>query len=111
MIFGETEIKHASFCYIDDAMKGTMMLMESNYQKPINIGSDRLISINELADMTIKISGKKIAKTYDLSAPQGVRGRNADLTLVKKELNWEPQVSLENGIAKTYDWIQEQLST
>ena len=72
-----------SFCYVDDAVRGTITLMESDYDKPINIGSDRLVSINSLADMVIKISGKKITKTYDLSAPQGV-GRNADLTLVKE---------------------------
>jgi len=98
-----------SYCYIDDAVEGTIRLMESDYDKPINIGSDRLISINDLADMAIKFSGKKIAKTYDLSAPQGVRGRNADLTLVKKVLRWEPIVSLEDGMANTYKWIQQQL--
>jgi GDP-D-mannose 3',5'-epimerase len=98
-----------SYCYVDDAVKGTMKLMESDYVKPINVGSDRLVSINDLASMVIKISGKKISKTYDLSAPQGVRGRNADLTLVKKVLNWQPQVTLEEGIAKTYNWIKEQL--
>ncbi len=74
--------------------------MDSNYDKPINIGSDRLVSINELADMVTKISGKKITKTYDLSAPQGVRGRNADLTLVKKVLNWEPKISLKKDLQK-----------
>ncbi len=84
--------------------------MESDYAKPINIGSDRLVSINELADMAIKISGKKIEKTHDLTAPQGVRGRNADLTLVKKVLNWQPQVTLEDGLTRTYNWIEEQLS-
>jgi GDP-D-mannose 3', 5'-epimerase len=99
-----------SYCYVDDAVKATILLMESDYEKPINIGSDRLVSINELADIAIKISGKKITKKHDLSAPQGVRGRNADLTLVKKVLNWEPQVSLEEGLAKTYSWIREQIS-
>ncbi len=99
-----------SYCYIDDAVEGTIKLMESDYDKPINIGSDRLISINDLADMAIKFSGKKIAKTYNLSAPQGVRGRNADLTLVKNVLHWEPKVSLEDGMAKTYKWIQEQMT-
>ena len=99
-----------SYCYIDDAVEGTIRLMESDYDKPINIGSDRLISINDLADMAIKFSGKKIAKTYNLSAPQGVRGRNADLTLVKNVLNWEPAVSLEDGMAKTYKWIQQQMA-
>jgi GDP-D-mannose 3',5'-epimerase len=99
-----------SYCYIDDAVEGTIRLMESDYDKPINIGSDRLISINDLAGMAIKFSGKKIAKTYNLSAPQGVRGRNADLTLVKNVLHWEPTVSLEDGMAKTYTWIQQQIA-
>jgi nucleoside-diphosphate-sugar epimerase len=99
-----------SYCYVDDAVRGTIMLMESDYAHPINIGSDRLVSINELADIVTKISGKKLSKTHDLSAPQGVRGRNADLTLVKKVLKWEPKVSLEEGLTKTYKWIQEQIS-
>ena len=79
--------------------------MESDYDKPLNIGSDRLVSVDELADIIIKASGKEIANTYDLSAPQGVRGRNADLTLVKEVLGWEPQVSLEEGMEKTYRLI------
>ena len=95
-----------SYCYIDDCIRGTVALMESDYDKPINIGSDRLISVEELTDMIIKISGKKIEKTHNLSAPEGVKGRNADLTLVKKVLAWEPQVSLEKGMAKTYQWIK-----
>lgn len=94
-----------SFCYIDDCVKGTVMLMESDYDKPLNIGSDRLVSVDELADIIIKISGKKITKTYDLSAPEGVKGRNADLTLVRKVLRWEPQVSLEEGLEKAFRWI------
>jgi GDP-D-mannose 3',5'-epimerase len=98
-----------SYCYIDDALAGTIKLMESDYTHPINIGSDRLVTINQLADIIIKISGKKITKTYDLKAPQGVRGRNADLTLVKKEINWEPKVTLEEGLTKTYKWIEEKV--
>lgn len=99
-----------SFCYIDDAVRGTVMLMESDYDKPINIGSDRLVTIDELADIIIKISGKRITKKYDLSAPQGVRGRNADITLARKVLGWEPQVSLEEGLARTYKWIEQQIA-
>jgi len=95
-----------SYCYIDDCVSGTELLMESDYDKPLNIGSDRLISVEDLADMVIKISGKKITKDHDLSAPEGVRGRNADLTLVKKVLQWEPQVSLEEGMERTYRWIK-----
>jgi len=98
-----------SFCYIDDCLRGTIMLMESDYEEPLNIGSDRLVTIDELADITIKISGKKIEKRYNTSAPQGVRGRNADLTLVKKVLGWEPKVSLEEGLEKTYKWIEAQV--
>jgi len=98
-----------SYCYIDDCLRGTIMLMEVEYDKPLNIGSDRLITIDELADMITKISGKIITKKYNLSAPQGVRGRNADLALVKKVLGWEPQVSLEEGLAKTYKWIEKMV--
>ena len=98
-----------SFCYIDDCVRGIVMLMESDYDKPINIGSDRLVSMDETADIIIRISGKKISKDYDLSAPQGVRGRNADLTLVKKVLRWEPQISLEEGLDRTYRWIKKMI--
>ena len=99
-----------SYCYIDDAVEGTVMLMESDYDKPVNVGSDRIVTINELADMIIKISGKTIKKKYDLKAPQGVRGRNADLTLVKKMIGWEPKVNLEEGLEKTYRWIEKKVN-
>lgn len=97
-----------SYCYIDDAVGGTIALMESDYTKPLNIGSDRLIAIDELAGMIIRISRKSISKSYDLSAPQGVRGRNADLTLTKKVLKWEPETTLEEGLARTYKWIESK---
>ncbi len=99
-----------SFCYIDDCVKGTVALMDSDYDKPLNIGSDRMVSVDELADIIIKISSKKITKTYDLSAPEGVKGRNADLTLVKEVLGWEPKVSLEDGLARTYEWISKRVN-
>ena len=97
-----------SYCYIDDAIRGTVMLMESDWDKPINIGSERLVTIDELADIIIGISGKKITREYDLSAPQGVRGRNADISLPRKVLGWEPRVSLEEGLTRTYKWIEMQ---
>lgn len=111
---GEIEIwgdgkQTRSFCYIDDCLRGTIMLMESDYREPLNIGSDTLVTIDELADIIIKISGKTISKKYDTAAAQGVRGRNADLDLVKKMLGWEPKISLEEGLAKTYKWIEEQV--
>ncbi len=97
-----------SYCYIDDAIRGTVKLMESNYVQPMNIGSDRLVTIDQLSDIIISVSGKTIKKWHDLSAPQGVRGRNADVTLAKKVLGWEPQVSLEKGLATTYQWIAKK---
>ncbi|OGX15666.1 MAG: NAD-dependent dehydratase [Omnitrophica WOR_2 bacterium RBG_13_41_10] len=111
---GEIEIwgdgKQArSYCYIDDCVRGTIILMESDYTKPLNIGSDNLVTIDKLSDIIIKISGKKIKKKYNSLAPQGVRGRNADLTLVKKILDWYPKVSLEEGLKETYKWISAQL--
>jgi len=99
-----------SYCYIDDAISGTIKLMNSDYQKPVNIGSERLVSINELADMIVRISSKRITKEYDLSAPQGVRGRNADISTARKVLDWEPKVDLEEGLASTYDWINQQVN-
>ena len=99
-----------SFLYIDDCIEGVLRLMDSDYNGSINIGSDRMVTIDELAEITIKISGKNIQIKHDLSKPQGVRGRNADLTLVKKVLNWEPSVSLEEGMKRTYDWAKERFS-
>jgi GDP-D-mannose 3',5'-epimerase len=94
-----------SFCYVDDCVRGTVALMESNCTEPLNIGSDRLVNVDELADIVIDIAGKRITKTYNLSAPEGVKGRNADLTLAKQILGWEPKVSLEEGLGRTYRWI------
>lgn len=98
-----------SYCYIDDCLEGLYKLMQSDYSKPLNIGSDRLISIDGLVDTVAKVSGKKIIKNYDLSKPQGVRSRNSDNTLTKKILSWEPSVSLEKGLTKTYQWIEKQV--
>jgi GDP-D-mannose 3',5'-epimerase len=105
MIWGDGK-QTRSYCYIDDCVKGTVLLMESDYDKPINIGSERLVTIDQLADMIIRISGKAANKKYDLSAPQGVRGRNADITLARKILGWEPKITLEEGLARTYKWIE-----
>jgi nucleoside-diphosphate-sugar epimerase len=111
---GEIEIwgdgnQSRSFLYIDDCLEGTYRLMESDFREPLNIGSDRLITINDLADTIIKISGKKIAKKYNLSAPQGVRGRNSDNTLCEKVLSWEPKIPLEEGLGKTYHWVAKMV--
>ena len=100
-----------SYCYVDDCVCGTVMLMESDYEKPMNIGSERLVTIDQLADMIIRVSRKTISRKHDLSAPQGVRGRNADISLARKTLGWEPTVSLEEGLKKTYKWIEAQKAT
>jgi len=99
-----------SFCYIDDAIEGTLLRMRSDYLEPLNIGSDRLVTINELARIVIAVSGKDITPLYDLEKPQGVRGRNADLTLAKETLGWEPKITLEEGIKRTYEWLLRELS-
>lgn len=98
-----------SFLYIEDCVRAIDMLMESNFDKPLNIGSDRLVTIDELAEIIIKISGKNLTIKHDLTKPQGVRGRNADLSLIKKVLGWEPKVSLEEGLEKTYRWIEKMV--
>jgi len=99
-----------SFLYIDDCIKGVLKLMDSDFMKPINIGSDRLVTIDELANIIINISGKKISINHDPSKPQGVRGRNADLTLVKKVLSWEPGFTLDEGLKNTYEWAVNHFS-
>lgn len=112
---GEIEIwgdghQSRSFLYIDDCLEGTYRLMESDFKEPLNIGSDRLVTIDELADIITKISGKTLTKKYNLSAPQGVRGRNSDNTLCKEVLGWGPKISLEEGLEKTYKWIEKELN-
>jgi nucleoside-diphosphate-sugar epimerase len=108
-IWGDGE-QTRSYCYIDDCVEGIYRLMRSDFSAPLNLGQDRMVSINELADMVATIAGKKIKKAYDLSKPQGVRGRNSDNTLLRKVLGWEPQVSLEQGLAVTYRWIEGELA-
>ena len=109
-VWGDGE-QTRSYCYIDDCVEGIYRLMRSDHREPINIGQDRMISINELVDIVAHISGKSIRKRYDVTKPQGVKGRNSDNTRVREILNWEPTVSLEEGLAKTYEWISGQLKT
>jgi GDP-D-mannose 3',5'-epimerase len=98
-----------SYCFIDDCVEGIYRLMQSDYPYPLNLGQDRLISIDELVDIVARIAGKKISKRYDLTKPEGVRGRNSDNTKLREVLKWEPRVSLEEGLEKTYAWISEQI--
>ena len=94
-----------SFMYIDDCVKGTQDIMESEIDEPINLGSSELVTINQLVDIAEDIAGIKLKRTYDLSAPKGVNGRNSDNTKTKRLLGWEPTVRLRDGLAKTYEWI------
>ncbi|RLC36503.1 NAD-dependent dehydratase, partial [Candidatus Falkowbacteria bacterium] len=98
-----------SFCYIDDCVEGVYRLMNSDFREPLNIGSDRLVAIDELANIIAKIAGKKITIRHNTDKPQGVRGRNSDNTLCKKVLNWQPQIPLEKGLSRTYNWIKQQV--
>ncbi len=99
-----------SFCFIDDCVEGIFAFMNSNYNEPLNIGQDRMISINDLAEVIANIAGIKITKKH-IKGPQGVRGRNSDNTKVKKVLGWEPKISLEEGLKETYKWIEEQVKS
>jgi len=98
-----------SFLYMDDCIEATYRLMNSDCDQPLNIGNDEAITIEELADLIIEISGKKLSKTYDLSKPVGVRSRNADLTLLREKLGWEPKTGYREGLRKTYRWIEEMV--
>ena len=98
-----------SYCYIDDCIEGIYRLMHSECHDPLNLGQDRLISINELVDIVARTAGKHIRKRYDMTKPQGVRGRNSDNTKLRQVLNWEPQITLEDGLERTYSWIHDQL--
>lgn len=98
-----------SFLYVDDCVEGIIRLMESDCDVPINLGSDHMVSMNELADICIKLAGKTGLKHHHVKGPEGVRGRNSDNTLLKEKLKWEPEISLEDGLAKTMAWIKTQL--
>ncbi len=98
-----------SFLYISECIEATRKLMKSDYHLPINIGSEEMVSIDELVDITSKVAGKKIEKRYKLDAPVGVRGRNSDNNRIKEVLNWNYMVTLEQGITNTYAWILNQM--
>ncbi|PWT82912.1 MAG: NAD-dependent dehydratase [Blastocatellia bacterium] len=107
-IWGDGE-QTRSFCYIDDCVEGIYRLMRSDYHEPLNLGQDRLISINDLADLVAKVAGISIAKKH-VPGPQGVRGRNSDNSRLRQVLGWEPQISLEEGLARTYPWIEQNVA-
>ncbi len=106
-IWGDGE-QTRSFCYIDDCVEGLYRLMQSDYSEPLNLGQDRMVSINELADIIADVAEIPIEKRH-VDGPQGVRGRNSDNNRLREVLGWEPQISLEDGLKRTYDWIEAQV--
>lgn len=98
-----------SFMYVDDCVEGLLRIMASDYHDALNLGTDELVTINQLVDLVANVAGKHISKHHDLHGPQGVRGRNSDNSLLYEVLGWEPSISLREGLAKTYPWIAEEL--
>jgi len=107
-IWGDGE-QTRSFCYISDCLEGIHRLMRSDFHEPLNLGQDRMVTINELADLIAEIAGISIVKNH-IKGPQGVRGRNSDNTKLRDILGWEPRVSLEDGLRITYNWIEQQVA-
>jgi nucleoside-diphosphate-sugar epimerase len=107
-VWGDGE-QTRSFMYIDDCVEGLLRLMASDFPGPLNLGTDRLISINDLVDLIAGIAGKHLVKEHDTTKPQGVRGRNSDNSKLRQVLGWEPSISLEQGLAVTYAWIAQEL--
>jgi nucleoside-diphosphate-sugar epimerase len=109
-IWGDGE-QTRSFCFVDDCVEGIFRLMQSDYRLPLNLGTDRMVTINELAEIIIGISGKLGLKLRHVDGPQGVRGRNSDNSRLRAVLGWEPKIDLEEGLAPTYRWIEAQVKT
>lgn len=99
-----------SFMYIDDCLKGTEMIMNSDIEEPINLGSSEMVTINQLVDLAEEIAGIRLKREYDLSAPKGVNGRNSDNTMIRSRLDWEPSIRLRAGLELTYRWIEEEIA-
>ena len=106
---GEMSYQTRSFLFIDECIEATRRLMDSDFMGPVNIGSEEMVSINELVDTAAKVSGKVVKKLYKLDAPTGVRGRNSNNDLIRENLGWDYSQSLEEGIRKTYTWIKQQI--
>jgi len=98
-----------SFMYVDDCVEGLLRIMASNYRDALNLGTEEIVSINQLTDLVCEIAGKRLVKQYNLSGPQGVRGRNSDNSLLRRTLGWQPSISLRQGLTLTYPWIQKEL--
>ena len=98
-----------SFMYVDDCVEGLIRIMASDHHGPLNLGTDELVTINQLVDLVARIAGKRITKRHNLGGPQGVRGRNSDNTRLHDVLGWEPSIRLERGLTMTYGWVAAQI--
>jgi nucleoside-diphosphate-sugar epimerase len=107
-VWGDGE-QTRSFMYVDDCVEGIHRIMRSDYPHPLNLGTDELVTINELVETVAEISGKRVTKRHDTSKPQGVRGRNSDNTRIRQVLGWGPEITLREGLAPTYRWIESEL--
>jgi nucleoside-diphosphate-sugar epimerase len=107
-VWGDGE-QTRSFTYVDDCVDGTQRLMHSDITEPLNIGSDQMVSINQLVDIVEQIAGITVVRRYDLSAPKGVRGRNSNNERIKELLGWAPSIRLEHGMERTYAWIHDEI--
>jgi nucleoside-diphosphate-sugar epimerase len=99
-----------SYCYVDDCVEGIHRIMRSDYREPLNLGQDRMVTIDQLVDIVATIAGKRVRKRHDLTKPQGVRGRNSNNERLRAVLDWEPGITLEEGLHRTYAWIAQQLA-
>ncbi len=108
-IWGDGE-QTRSFTYIDDCVEGILRLMDSDVKEPINLGSDEMVSINQLVGLVEDIADVRLQRRYKLDAPKGVRGRSSDNTMIRRELHWAPSITLRDGMAKTYEWIFQQMT-
>src|SRR6266481_5631452 len=107
-VWGDGE-QTRSFMYVDDCVEGLVRIMACDYHDALNLGTDELVTINQLVDLVADVAGKHITRRHNLEGPQGVRGRNSDNSLLRKVLGWEPSITLRQGLALTYPWIQQEL--
>ena len=108
-VWGDGE-QTRSFCYIEDCVEGLRRIMESGYAKPINLGTEELITVNQLVDAVCSAAGKTLTRQHDLTKPQGVRGRNSDNTILAEIIGWQPEIQISEGIKHTYDWIAGEIA-
>ena len=108
-VWGDGE-QTRSFCYVDDCVEGLVRIIESGYTDPLNLGTDELVTVNQLVDVVCESASKQLRKRHDLTKPQGVRGRNSDNSLLREVLGWQPIITLREGIERTYPWIWSELS-